>query len=476
MNENAALLIDLENFYIGREEGQKKARPDDLYEFPVDLDLLVRTVRDLIGPRRLTVARAYANFNDRRPGEGDRRWDYYLQPLPRYLMEQGVEPVQVFRFPGGSNKNAADVRMALDAVALRRQDPPIDLFVFVTGDADFLPVVQDLRRSGAFVYVVGVRGSTKPIFRRYCDRFEYFEDLVAAHEASEDIESALAPIREALHRILERREPLEFAAVKPMLSEELGEPFDSLRFHCETTGDFLRRFADRLGVRTRKAEHDWELSRADSEGPSADDAFEKTADEGEETALDPSAAADGGEGEGPVADAHDAGLYRDLLKSGMPRCYVCEPAEWRRVVETVFRAAGGESEAERPAVLHRDLVEEAADALEEMGADEATRKATDILFQLFKAGCFVCADEGAEPDLRDFHWSRPARLAPEIRSPLDLSERTWRFLVGLLERRLEQRGGGEVRIEALADLLLGSDAAPEEREALERAVTERAAT
>src|SRR5690606_35657427 len=124
---------------------------------------------------RLTVARAYANFNDRRPGDGDRRWDYYLQPLPRFLMEQGIEPVQVFRFPGGSNKNAADMRLAMDATALMNGRAAIDLFLLVTGDSDFIPVVIELKRGGARVMVIGVTGCTKPIFNRYCDRFEYFE-------------------------------------------------------------------------------------------------------------------------------------------------------------------------------------------------------------------------------------------------------------------------------------------------------------
>ena len=84
MPGNAALLIDLENFYIGREDNWTKSHAGESYEFPVDLDSLCAFAKDIAAGRRLTVQRAYANYNDRRPGAGERRWDYYLQPQPRF--------------------------------------------------------------------------------------------------------------------------------------------------------------------------------------------------------------------------------------------------------------------------------------------------------------------------------------------------------------------------------------------------------
>ena len=67
----------------------------------------------------------------------------------------------------------------MDATALLNGDASGDLFILVTGDADFIPVVLELKRRGAEVAVIGVMWHTKPVFQRYCDRFEYFEDLVA---------------------------------------------------------------------------------------------------------------------------------------------------------------------------------------------------------------------------------------------------------------------------------------------------------
>ena len=79
------------------------------------------------------------------------------------------------RFPGGGNKNASDMRLAMDATALLNDETGVDFFLLVTGDADFIPLVLELKRRGAEVAVIGVMWHTKPVFQRYCDRFEYFE-------------------------------------------------------------------------------------------------------------------------------------------------------------------------------------------------------------------------------------------------------------------------------------------------------------
>ncbi|MFG0318076.1 MAG: NYN domain-containing protein [Planctomycetota bacterium JB042] len=448
---NAALLIDLENFYIGREESHKKTRRDEPYEFPVDLDSLCEFARDMSTGHRLTVARAYANFNDRRPGDGDRRWDYYLQPLPRFLMEQGIEPVQVFRFPGGSNKNAADMRLAMDATALMTGRAAIDLFLLVTGDSDFIPVVIELKRGGAKVMVIGVSGCTKPIFNRYCDRFEYFEDLLAARELQRDDDAELEPLRSAVLSLLERRSPIRFAAVKPLLSDELGAPFDPNRFGCETTGDFLRKYAGPLGVTVRKGEHDWEI------GPFDPDAQPLEVDD-EPPAAAPTNGIDPRDGAAPDH------LYRELLRQGIPRCYVVPMKDWVAITDVVMRLTTDDA-GDRVPVLHQDLLNDLAEECGREGVADAGRKVSDVTFQLFKAGCFHCADDDAEAGQTDFHWSRPARLAPEIADADALRARTWRYLIRLLDRRLEQRGlSEEIDPAALAEVLVGKDATDEDVE------------
>jgi uncharacterized LabA/DUF88 family protein len=490
MPGNAALLIDLENFYIGREDIWSKAHGQEPYEFPVDLDSLCSFAKSIAGDRRLIVQRAYANFNDRRPGAGERRWDYYLQPQPRFLMEQGIEPVQVFRFPGGNNKNAADMKMAMDATALLQAPSSVDFFVIVTGDSDFIPLVLELKRAGAEAAVIGVTGCTKPIFERYCDRFEYFEDLLAARELQRDESGELDVVREAIAALVSLRSPIKFAAVKPLLSEQLGASFDPMRYGCESTGDFLRKNAAALGIEVRRGEHDWELAAAGAQdggnprgaavngearddAPSAEAGSLAIAESGDFEAM-PLLALDAiGIDEAPPpgspsaversAEPHTAKLYRDLLKQGIPRCYVVDYDDWNMIVDAVYGIAAPAEGQPPPQIVHQELLEEVTEQCSEQGMVDAGRKVRDVCFQLFKAGCFHCAEAGAEPSLADFHWSRPAVLDPRIEEVDHLVERAWSYLAQLLSRRLEQRGNGpQVQAAALSELFAGPDPTDED--------------
>lgn len=184
MSRNAALLIDLENFYLARDSTSEDSS-NEPYDFVLDLERLVGFARGLVGDtRRLIVRRAYSDFNvwrslDDDPSGRPRR-EYFLRGVPTILMEQGIEPVQVFRFPGGgrgASKNAADMRLAMDASGLINE---VDFFILVTGDKDFIPLVLELRQRGAYVVGLGAHGSIARTLTAYCDEFHEFEALVAA--------------------------------------------------------------------------------------------------------------------------------------------------------------------------------------------------------------------------------------------------------------------------------------------------------
>ena len=195
MSGNAALLIDLENFYLAR-EATAGGGNDDPYDVIHDLERLCGFAQGLVGrARRLIVRRAYADFSASRLNEdveiGRPRREYFLRSVPTVLMDQGIEPVQVFRFPGGGrgvSKNAADMRLAMDATSLTAS---VDFFILVTGDKDFIPLVLELRQRGAYVVGLGAHGSIARTLTAYCDEFHEFEQLVAADSHREADEGAL---------------------------------------------------------------------------------------------------------------------------------------------------------------------------------------------------------------------------------------------------------------------------------------------
>ena len=99
------------------------------------------------------------------------------------LLEFGIEPVHVFQ-ASSSGKNASDIRLAIDAIDLLYSSP-VDTFVIVSGDADFLPLVNKLRSSGKMVIGAGRQKSTSATLVKACDRYYYLDQQEEKDEVTE---------------------------------------------------------------------------------------------------------------------------------------------------------------------------------------------------------------------------------------------------------------------------------------------------
>lgn len=110
---------------------------------------------------RIIVKRAYADWT-KIPRKGEE------------MMELGVESRHYFRM-SGSGKNASDICLAIDAIDLLHRTP-IDTFVIVSSDTDFVPLVSTLRGSGKTVIGAGHRGVVSSALVHSCDRFIYLDD------------------------------------------------------------------------------------------------------------------------------------------------------------------------------------------------------------------------------------------------------------------------------------------------------------
>ena len=99
------------------------------------------------------------------------------------LLEFGIEPVHVFQ-ASISGKNASDIRLAIDAIDLLHASP-VDTFVIVSGDADFLPLVNKLRSSGKMVIGAGRQKATSATLVKACDRYYYLDQQEEKDEVTE---------------------------------------------------------------------------------------------------------------------------------------------------------------------------------------------------------------------------------------------------------------------------------------------------
>jgi uncharacterized protein (TIGR00288 family) len=151
--ERIALFLDYENLALG-------AR-DHLGGMPFDF----RPVADALAERgRVVVRRAYAD------------WSYFDEDR-RMLTRSHVELIEIPQRMGASRKNAADIKMAVDALEMAFERDYLSTFVICTGDSDFTPLVHKLRELNKRVIGVGIEGSTSALLPPACDEFLYYDRL-----------------------------------------------------------------------------------------------------------------------------------------------------------------------------------------------------------------------------------------------------------------------------------------------------------
>jgi hypothetical protein len=93
------------------------------------------------------------------------------------LARAQVELIEIPQRVGGSRKNAADIKMAVDAIEMAFARGFITTFAICTGDSDFTPLVHKLRELDKRVIGIGVQSSTSALLPPACDEFLFYDRL-----------------------------------------------------------------------------------------------------------------------------------------------------------------------------------------------------------------------------------------------------------------------------------------------------------
>ena len=176
---NVAVFIDMENLFGGA-KGDVTSVPIGAIVADVE-----RLVRDLGVGSLNALVRAYANWG---------RADMALSR--RELFANGVEPVQIFSF-NQDVKNAADIEMVVDILAVATESPWVDVFVIVSGDGGFVPLIRRLHTLGKYAIVVATShigaGAGSKFLQAAADHFH----VVQVPEPKSKPKSGSAPIQAA---------------------------------------------------------------------------------------------------------------------------------------------------------------------------------------------------------------------------------------------------------------------------------------
>jgi len=148
-DQRVAVFIDTQNIY-------HSAR--NLYKSYVNFSNILK---DAVADRRLVRAIAYVITSE----AGDEK--AFFEALNKIGIETKTKDLQVFA--GGAKKGDWDVGLAIDAITIA---PRLDAVVIVSGDGDYIPLVEYLQKhSGIQVEIVSFGKSTSMKLKEAADEF-----------------------------------------------------------------------------------------------------------------------------------------------------------------------------------------------------------------------------------------------------------------------------------------------------------------
>jgi len=152
INPNIAIFCDYENVAIGAKDANYQS---------LDIGLVIERLLD---KGTIVVKRAYSD------------WEAFKQ-AKKPMHEAAFELIEIPHV-SYSGKNSADIRMVVDALDLCYTKPHVNVFVIISGDSDFSPLVSKLRENNKFVIGVGVKSSSSKLLLENCDEYIFYDDLV----------------------------------------------------------------------------------------------------------------------------------------------------------------------------------------------------------------------------------------------------------------------------------------------------------
>ncbi len=188
MNNDVAIFLDLDNVVIGAAEAG----------LTFDIALILNHIEE-ITEGRIVLQRAYGDWRQR-------------PNLTRALAATGFELQSSVRLSNNS-KNLADMQLVVDAMSTLVDGRIFATYVLITGDRDFAPLVQALRKRGKQVVGAGVRHTSSSSLVRLCDRYIYYDDVAKKAFKMEDAQIADL-IERSLDQLLQEKEQVPASLLK----------------------------------------------------------------------------------------------------------------------------------------------------------------------------------------------------------------------------------------------------------------------
>lgn len=220
----------------------------------LDVFALIELLRE---KGRVVIRRAYADWVSR-------------QSYRKSVVQAGFELIDCPKVTA-THKNAADIRLAVDCLSISYEYEDIDIYVFVTGDVDFVPLLNKLRTMGKETVVVAEDSSAAELLQQACDEYvpaHRLDEIETISKGQLTFEESLNLLRKAYEQVKVKGYDLDSQDVKSMVKQkmlQLNPSFDEKDYEdCSSFTSYLEKarmfikldelFTDKADVKNEEAE------------------------------------------------------------------------------------------------------------------------------------------------------------------------------------------------------------------------------
>lgn len=217
MTKDVAIFLDLDNLVIGAKQAN----------LTFDINLILNHIKEITNGR-VVMRRSYGDWRQNRE-------------LLKELTTAGFLIQSTVRLNTYS-KNLADMQIVVDTMDTLIDGHNYSIYVLITGDRDFTPLVQSLRKRGKEVIGVGVRHTASRSFVSLCDQYIYYESLID-HGVADD-EPVTSLLQRALERLLADDERAQASVLKQYMLEMSNGGFEKSSHADGSFRKFLENYPD----------------------------------------------------------------------------------------------------------------------------------------------------------------------------------------------------------------------------------------
>ncbi|MCK5057260.1 MAG: NYN domain-containing protein [Candidatus Aminicenantes bacterium] len=183
---------------------------------------------------RVVIRRAYADWVSR-------------QSYRKSVVQAGFELIDCPKVTA-THKNAADIRLVVDCLSISYEYKDIDIYVFVTGDVDFVPLINKLRTMGKETVVVAANSSAADLLQQACDEYIPANRLDVIETISKgqlNFEESLNLLQKACEQLKLKGYDKDAQDVKSMIKQkmlQLNPSFDEKDYEdCNSFTSYLQK-------------------------------------------------------------------------------------------------------------------------------------------------------------------------------------------------------------------------------------------